>query len=332
MLSKTQEEINLKEFKDKVINDYRTVSLSREISIMGRRDVLSGKGKFGIFGDGKELPQVVLSHFFKNGDYRSGYYRDGTLLLAQGLLSPREIFSTVYGHADVTYERMSGGRQMAGHFLSEMISSSNEWVNQTNVKNHISDVSPLATQMSRLVGLGLASKIYRNNKIINSTKFSNNGNEIVWGSIGNASTSQGVFFEAVNACGVLQIPAVISVWDDGYGISVENKYHTTKESISKALSGFKLTKNQSGIEILEVKGWDYSSLMKTYSYAENIARNYHVPVIIHATELTQPLGHSTSGSHERYKSKERLDWEKSNDCNIKFKKWIIDNKICTEKN
>ena len=331
MLSKTQEEINLKEFKDKVINDYRTVSLSREISIMGRRDVLSGKGKFGIFGDGKELPQVVLSHFFKNGDYRSGYYRDGTLLLAQGLLSPREIFSTVYGHADVTYERMSGGRQMAGHFLSEMISSSNEWVNQTNVKNHISDVSPLATQMSRLVGLGLASKIYRNNKIINSTKFSNNGNEIVWGSIGNASTSQGVFFEAVNACGVLQIPAVISVWDDGYGISVENKYHTTKESISKALSGFKLTKNQSGIEILEVKGWDYSSLMKTYSYAENIARNYHVPVIIHATELTQPLGHSTSGSHERYKSKERLDWEKSNDCNIKFKKWIIDNKICTEK-
>ena len=331
MLSKTQEEINLKEFKEKVINDYRTVSLSREISIMGRRDVLSGKGKFGIFGDGKELPQVVISHFFKNGDYRSGYYRDGTLLLAQELLSPREIFATVYGHADVTYERMSGGRQMAGHFLSEMINSSKEWINQTNIKNHISDVSPLATQMSRLVGLGLASKIYRNNKIKNSSKFSNNGNEIVWGSIGNASTSQGVFFEAVNACGVLQIPAIISIWDDGYGISVENKYQTTKESISKVLSGFKLTKNESGIEILEVKGWDYASLMKTYSYAENIARNYHVPVIIHATELTQPLGHSSSGSHERYKSKERLDWEKSNDCNIKFKEWIIDNKICTEK-
>jgi len=331
MLSKTQEEINLKEFKEKVINDYRTVSLSREISVMGRRDVLSGKGKFGIFGDGKELPQVVLNHFFKNGDYRSGYYRDGTLLLAQGILSPREIFSTVYGHADVTYERMSGGRQMAGHFLSEMINSSKEWVNQTNIKNHISDVSPLATQMSRLVGLGLASKIYRNNQIKNSNKFSNNGNEIVWGSIGNASTSQGVFFEAINACGVLQIPTVISIWDDGYGISVDNKYHTTKESISEVLSGFKLTKNKSGIEILEVKGWDYSSLMKTYSYAENIARNYHVPVIIHATELTQPLGHSTSGSHERYKSKERLDWEKSNDCNVKFKDWIIDNKICTEK-
>ena len=331
MLSKTQEEINLKEFKEKVINDYRTVSLSREISVMGRRDVLSGKGKFGIFGDGKELPQVVLNHFFKNGDYRSGYYRDGTLLLAQGILSPREIFSTVYGHADVNYERMSGGRQMAGHFLSEMINSSKEWVNQTNIKNHISDVSPLATQMSRLVGLGLASKIYRNNQIKNSNKFSNNGNEIVWGSIGNASTSQGVFFEAINACGVLQIPTVISIWDDGYGISVDNKYHTTKESISEVLSGFKLTKNKSGIEILEVKGWDYSSLMKTYSYAENIARNYHVPVIIHATELTQPLGHSTSGSHERYKSKERLDWEKSNDCNVKFKDWIIDNKICTEK-
>jgi len=331
MLSKTQEEINLKEFKEKVINDYRTVTLSREISVMGRRDVLSGKGKFGIFGDGKELPQAVLSHFFKNGDYRSGYYRDGTLLLAQDLLSPREIFSTVYGHADVTYERMSGGRQMAGHFLSEMINNSKEWVNQTNIKNHISDVSPLATQMSRLVGLGLASKIYRNNKIKNSNKFSNNGNEIVWGTIGNASTSQGIFFESVNACGVLQIPTIISIWDDGYGISVENKYHTTKESISKVLSGFKLTKNQSGIEILEVKGWDYSSLMKTYSYAENIARNYHVPVIIHVTELTQPLGHSTSGSHERYKSKERLDWETSNDCNLKFKEWIIDNKICTVK-
>ena len=331
MLSKTQEEINLKEFKEKVINDYRIISLSREISVMGRRDVLSGKGKFGIFGDGKELPQVVLSHFFKNGDYRSGYYRDGTLLLAQELLSPREIFSTVYGHADVNYERMSGGRQMAGHFLSEMINSSKEWIDQTTMKNHISDVSPLATQMSRLVGLGLASKIYRNNKIRNSSKFSNNGNEIVWGSIGNASTSQGVFFEAVNACGVLQIPAIISIWDDGYGISVDNKYHTTKESISKVLSGFKLTKNETGIEILEVKGWDYSSLMKTYSYAENIARNYHVPVIIHATELTQPLGHSTSGSHERYKSKERLDWEKSNDCNEKFKEWIIENKICTEK-
>ena len=331
MLAKTQEQINLKEFKEKVINDYRTVSLSREISVMGRRDVLSGKGKFGIFGDGKELPQVVLSHFFKNGDYRSGYYRDGTLLLAQELLSPREIFSTVYGHADVTYERMSGGRQMAGHFLSEMINSSKEWINQTNIKNHISDVSPLATQMSRLVGLGLASKIYRYNKIKNSSKFSNNGNEIVWGSIGNASTSQGVFFESVNACGVLQIPAVISIWDDEYGISVDNKYHTTKESISKALNGFKLTKNQSGIEILKVKGWDYASLMKTYSYAENIARNYHVPVIIHVTELTQPLGHSTSGSHERYKSKERLDWEKSNDCNLKFKDWIIENKLCSQK-
>ncbi|MED5269458.1 MAG: thiamine pyrophosphate-dependent enzyme [Bacteroidota bacterium] len=331
MISKTQEEINLKEFKEKVINDYRTVTLSRGISVMGRRDVLSGKGKFGIFGDGKELPQVVLSHFFKNGDYRSGYYRDQTLLLSQELLSPREIFSTVYGHADVNYERMSGGRQMAGHFLTEMLNSNKEWIDQTSMKNHISDVSPTASQMSRLVGLGLASKIYRNNRIKNSSKFSNNGNEIVWGSIGNASTSQGVFFEAVNACGVMQIPAIISIWDDGYGISVDNKYHTTKESISKVLSGFKLTKNDSGIEILEVKGWDYSSLMKTYSYAENIARNYHVPVIIHATELTQPLGHSTSGSHERYKSKERLDWEKSNDCNLKFREWIIKNKICTEK-
>ena len=329
--SSTKEEISLKKFKEKVLEDYRTVSLSREISVQGRREVLQGKGKFGIFGDGKELPQIVMSHFFKNGDFRSGYYRDQTLLLSQDLLTGREIFSALYGHPDKVYERMSGGRQMSGHFLTHTIDENDNWIDQTKHKNHISDISPTASQMSRLVGLGLASKIYRDNTVNNSQKFSNNGNEIVWGTIGNASTSQGVFFEAVNACGVLQIPAVISIWDDDYGISVHNKDHTTKESISKALSGFKVTSESSGIEILEVKGWDYQSLIKTYSYAERIARDHHIPVIIHVTELTQPLGHSTSGSHERYKTEERLKWESDNDCNKKFEEWIINNKLSSKK-
>ena len=329
--SSIKEEISLKKFKEKVINDFRTVSLSRETSVQGRREVLLGKGKFGIFGDGKELPQVVMSHFFKDGDYRSGYYRDQTLLMSQNLLSAREIFSAVYGHPDKVFEKMSGGRQMAGHFLTNTIDENNNWIDQTSQKNHISDISPTASQMSRLVGLGLASKIYRNNKIIDSEKFSKNGNEVVWGTIGNASTSQGIFFEAINACGVLQIPTIISVWDDEYGISVHNKDHTTKESISKALAGFKISSDSSGIEILEVKGWDYQSLMKTYSYADKIARKHHIPVIVHVTELTQPLGHSTSGSHERYKSGDRLKWEAENDCNKKFEDWILKNKLCTKK-
>ena len=329
--SSTKEEISLKKFKEKVLDDFRTVSLSREISVQGRREVLQGKGKFGIFGDGKELPQIVMSHFFKNGDFRSGYYRDQTLLLSQDLLTGREIFSALYGHPDKVYERMSGGRQMSGHFLTHTVDENDNWIDQTKHKNHISDISPTASQMSRLVGLGLASKIYRDNTVSNSQKFSDNGNEIVWGTIGNASTSQGVFFEAVNACGVLQIPAVISIWDDDYGISVHNKDHTTKESISKALSGFKVTSESPGIEILEVKGWDYQSLIKTYSYAERIARDHHIPVIIHVTELTQPLGHSTSGSHERYKSEERLKWESDNDCNKKFEDWILNSKLSSKK-
>ena len=329
--SSTKEEISLKKFKEKVINDFRTISLSREISVQGRREVLLGKGKFGIFGDGKELPQIVMSHFFKEGDYRSGYYRDQTILISQDLLKAREIFAALYGHPDKVYERMSGGRQMSGHFLTNTIDENNNWIDQTKKKNHISDISPTASQMSRLVGLGLASKIYRNNRVNNSEKFSNNGNEIVWGTIGNASTSEGVFFEAVNACGVLQIPAIISIWDDDYGISVENKDHTTKESISKALAGFKVSSDSSGIEILEVKGWDYQSLIKTYSYAEKIARDHHIPVIVHVTELTQPLGHSTSGSHERYKTEERLKWESENDCNTKFEEWILNKKIASKK-
>ena len=323
--------ISYKDFKKEILNDYRNIVISREASLLGRKEVLSGKAKFGIFGDGKELPQIAMAKVFDKGDFRSGYYRDQTLLLSQNLLKAREIFSALYGHPDILYERMSGGRQMSGHFLTKTIDDKGNWVDQTKQKNHISDISPTASQMSRLVGLGLASKIYRNNKVHNSSNFSDNGNEIVWGTIGNASTSQGVFFEAVNACGVLQIPAVINIWDDEYGISVHNKYHTTKESISKVLSGFKISSKTNGLEIMEVKGWDYNALIKTYSYAEKLARSHHIPVIIHVTELTQPLGHSTSGSHERYKSDERLKWESDNDCNKKFEEWILKNNISSKK-
>ncbi len=318
------------EFKAQIIEDYRMIVLSRECSILGRREVLLGKGKFGIFGDGKELPQIVLNKFFKNGDFRSGYYRDQTLLLAQGHLNIDNIFSALYANTDEAFEPMSGGRQMGGHFVTRSIDNKGDFRDLLNQKNHSSDISPVAGQMPRLVGLAQASKLYRKLKIENSKKFSNNGNEIAWGTIGNASTSEGLFFESFNACGVLQIPVIISVWDDDYGISVHNKDQTTKESISEALSGFQRNDDQKGFEILTVKGWDYSGLIETYQYAEKLARINHIPVLIHVTELTQPLGHSSSGSHQRYKSKERLDWEKEFDCNLKMRKWIISNGICSE--
>ena len=318
------------EFKTQIIEDYRMIVLSRECSILGRREVLSGKGKFGIFGDGKELPQIVLNKFFKNGDFRSGYYRDQTLLLAQGHLNIDNIFSALYANTDEAFEPMSGGRQMGGHFVTRSIDNKGDFRDLLNQKNHSSDISPVAGQMPRLVGLAQASKLYRKLKIENSKKFSNNGNEIAWGTIGNASTSEGLFFESFNACGVLQIPVIISVWDDDYGISVHNKDQTTKESISEALSGFQRNDDQKGFEILTVKGWDYSGLIETYQYAEKLARINHIPVLIHVIELTQPLGHSSSGSHQRYKSKERLDWEKEFDCNLKMRKWIISNGICSE--
>ena len=303
--------INYLQYKKLVIEDYKTLVLSRECSIIGRREVFLGKGKFGIFGDGKELPQMALNHFFKDGDFRSGYYRDQTLLMAQGLLTPENFFSALYGHTDLKFEPMSGGRQMGGHFLSKSINKDGTWVDLMKQKNHSSDISPTASQMPRLVGLAQASKVYRKLKLKQSKKFSNNGNEIAWGTIGNASTSEGLFFEAINAAGVLQIPMVISVWDDEYGISVSNDLQTTKSSISEALSGFEKTSNKDGFEIIQVKGWDYSSLIKAYSKAEKRARIDHIPVIVHVIELTQPLGHSSSGSHERYKSDSRLEWEKN---------------------
>ena len=321
--------INFKTFKAQVLSDYQTIVLSRECSYLGRREVLSGKAKFGIFGDGKELPQVALNRFFEKGDFRSGYYRDQTLLLAQGHLNPSQIFAALYADLDIEREPMSGGRQMGGHFTTRSVSETGEWLSLVDQKNHSSDISPTAGQVPRMVGLAQASKIYRNQKIKDAEKFSKEGNEIVWGTIGNASTSEGLFFEAVNAAGVLQIPLVISVWDDGYGISVDNKEQTTKESISKALKGFQRNEQEAGLEILEVKGWDYPALIQTYEHASKLARKEHIPVLVHVTELTQPLGHSTSGSHERYKSQERLQWEKDFDCNVKMREWILSNSMAS---
>ena len=330
--SKLAEEIPLsyKDFKEQVLADYSLLSLSRECSILGRREVLTGKAKFGIFGDGKELPQLILSKFFKNGDFRSGYYRDQTILMDQGHLSPRELFSALYAHPDIDIEPMSGGRQMGGHFVTRSIEENGSWKNLTNQKNHSSDISPTAGQMPRLVGLAQASKVYRALNIKDSDKFSENGNEIAWGTIGNASTSEGLFLEAINAAGVMQIPMVISIWDDDYGISVHNDEQTTKGSISKALAGLQRNEEEQGFEILTVKGWDYTALIETYKYAEKLARNEHVPVLIHVEELTQPQGHSTSGSHQRYKSKERLEWEKQYDCNLKTREWILSNGFASE--
>ena len=322
--------ISFEAFKKRVLEDYRLAVLSRECSLLGRREVFSGKGKFGIFGDGKELPQLAMNHFFQNGDFRSGYYRDQTLLMAQGLLTVANIFSALYAHLDQSIEPMSGGRQMGGHFATPFRNDKGEWLDLVNLKNHSGDISPTGSQMPRLLGLAQASKVYREHKTQNSTKFSNEGNEIAWGTIGNASTSEGMFFETINAAGVLQVPMVISIWDDGYGISVSNKDQTTKESISEALQGFQRTDNEKGLEIIRVKGWDYLALIEAYEKAATLARTEHVPVMVHVTELTQPLGHSSSGSHERYKSKERLEWEKEYDCNLKMREWILKEGLAKE--
>ena len=323
-------EISFETFKKQVLDDYRIIVTSREASLLGRREVLSGKAKFGIFGDGKELPQIALAKVFQNGDFRSGYYRDQTFMMAIDELSVKQLFSGLYANTDINEEPMSAGRQMGAHFNTPLLNTDGSWKKLINLKNSSSDVSCTGSQMPRLLGLAQASKLYRNLDFKNSENFSINGNEIAWGTIGNASTSEGVFFEVLNAAGVHQVPMVISIWDDSYGISVENKDQTIKEDISEALSGFKRTSSKKGFEILTVNGWDYPNLINTYQKASDIARVEHVPVIVHVKELTQPLGHSSSGSHERYKTKERLEWEKINDCNVKMRQWIIDNSISND--
>ena len=329
--TENKQRLSFEDFKTEVLNDYKVAKVSRECSLLGRREVLTGKAKFGIFGDGKEVPQLAMAKSFKVGDFRSGYYRDQTFMMAIGELTAQQFFAALYAHTDINADPMSAGRQMGGHFATHSLHEDGTWKDLTKQYNSSSDISPTAAQMPRLLGLAQASKIYRTEKSVqHASKFSKNGNEIAWGTIGNASTSEGLFFETINAAGVLQVPILMSVWDDEYGISVHAKHQTTKESISEILKGFQRENDQEGYEIFVVNGWDYVQLIDIYNKAAKITREEHVPVLIHVKELTQPQGHSTSGSHERYKSKERLNWEKEHDCITKMRNWILDFELETE--
>ena len=328
---KTDKNLSFEDFKTEVLKDYTLAVTSRECSLLGRREVLTGKAKFGIFGDGKEIPQLAWAKAFKAGDWRSGYYRDQTFMMAIGELSIQQFFAGLYGDTNTDADPMSGGRQMGGHFATKSINEDGSWRNLAEQKNSSADISPTAGQMPRLLGLAQASKIFRQVKGLEKFKnFSDKGNEVAWGTIGNASTSEGLFWETINAAGVLQVPMVMSVWDDEYGISVHAKHQTTKENISEILKGFQRDKDAKGYEIIRVTGWDYAELVEAYQKAGKIAREEHVPVLVHVKELTQPQGHSTSGSHERYKSQDRLAWEREYDCNVQFKKWVLDNNFATE--
>lgn len=321
---------NLNLAKDEILNDYRIAYESRQASVMGRKEVFSGKAKFGIFGDGKEIAQLALAKVFKKGDWRSGYYRDQTIMLALGEVTLQQYFAQLYAHADLAHEPHTGGRLMNVHYATRSLNADGTWKPITQQYNSAADVSCTGSQMPRLVGLAWASKLYRNNPgLAHFTDFSVYGNEIAFGTIGNGSTSEGQFFEAINAAGVLQIPMIVSIWDDEYSISVTNDYQTTKGNIYKVLEGFKRNHNENGFELFQVDGYDYSGLVRTYQEAERICREQHVPVMIHVHKLTQPLGHSSSGSHERYKSKERLDWEQKFDCMRTTREWILLMEIAT---
>ncbi len=311
-----------------LLSDFRLACMSREASLIGRKEVFMGKAKFGIFGDGKELAQMAMAKVFRPGDFRSGYYRDQTFMLAIGELTLQQYFAQLYAHPDVTADPASAGRLMNGHFATRLLDAEGHFQNLSDRKNSSSDISPTAAQMPRLLGLAYASKLFRENQELHTlTQFSRRGNEVAFGTIGNASTSEGMFFETLNAAGVLQVPMLVSVWDDEYGISVPNKYQTTKGSISKILSGLQRNRKEKGFEIMTVCGWDYPALIETYQRAEQVCREEHVPVLIHVTEMTQPQGHSTSGSHERYKSRERLDWEKEFDCIRKLRELLLEQGI-----
>lgn len=320
--------------KEEVVNDLRIAIESRHASLIGRKEVFMGKAKFGIFGDGKEVAQLAMAKFFQEGDFRSGYYRDQTFMFAIDQLSIQEFYAQLYAHTDIKAEPSSGGRCMNSHFSTRSLNDDGTWKNLTNQKNSSADVSTTSGQMPRLLGLAYASKIYRNNPAFQNAqlgeKFTRNGNEVAFGTIGNASCAEGPFFESINAAGILQVPMVCSVWDDGYGISVPNKYQMTKNSVSEALKGFQRTDGSNGLEVFTVDGWDYPALVKTYKKAVDLARTKHVPALIHVVNVTQPQGHSTSGSHERYKSKERLEWELEYDCLKKMKEWAIEQAFITE--
>ena len=328
----TMQKLSFEEFKKTILNDYRVVNESREASLLGRREVLTGKAKFGIFGDGKEVAQIAMARVFMAGDFRSGYYRDQTFMFATDNLTLEQWFAGLYAHADVHADPTSAGRQMGGHYATRSLNPDGSWKDLTKIKNSSADISPTGGQMPRLLGLALASKFYRNNPNLEGQEFklfSNGGNEVAFGTIGDASTSEGMFWETINAAGVLQVPMVISVWDDGHGISVPKKYQTTKEDISEVLKGFQRDENKRGYEILKTKGWDFAHLCETYEKAAKIAREEHIPVLVHVDEMTQPQGHSTSGSHERYKSKERLQWESDFDPIKKMREWILNSAITT---
>ncbi|MFW6043760.1 MAG: alpha-ketoacid dehydrogenase subunit alpha/beta [Marinilabiliaceae bacterium] len=327
-----EESLKFDDFRKEVLEDYLLSHLSRQMSIIGRREVLTGKAKFGIFGDGKEVAQIAMAKQFKNGDWRSGYYRDQTFMLATGMLSPKQFFALLYGETRTHLNPDNGGRSMNNHFGTRLIDENGNWVTQTNRKNTASDISPTGGQMPRLTGLALASKLYRElPELKDLTEYSNNGNEVAFGTIGEASTSEGLFFETINAAGVLQIPMAISIWDDGYGISVPTELQTVKSSISEVLRGFEKEKGQqTGILIFDSPGWDYAALCQMYEEGINRSRKEHVPVIFHVKELTQPTGHSTSGSHERYKTRERLEWEKEYDCLAQMRRWILKTGLADE--
>lgn len=312
-----------------VLRDYSLACLSREVSIIGRREVLSGKAKFGIFGDGKELPQIAMAKAFQKGDWRSGYYRDQTFMAAIGALTWQQFFAQLYAHADVAHDPHSGGRQMNAHFSTHSLDEHGRWRDLTQIPNSSPDISPTGGQMARLVGLGYASRLYRElEELRQFAQFSRDGREVAFGTIGNASTAEGVFWEAINAIGVLKAPVVLAIWDDNYGISVTNKDQVTRQNLSELLKGFQRDAgSDEGFDIYTVKGWDYMALVETFQQAADTARSDHIPAIIHVTELTQPQGHSTSGSHERYKSPERLAWEEEYDCLRQMRQWIIDQRI-----
>jgi pyruvate/2-oxoglutarate/acetoin dehydrogenase E1 component/TPP-dependent pyruvate/acetoin dehydrogenase alpha subunit len=331
--SATEQEsvLSFDKFRNQVLGDYYIAVLSREISLLARREVLTGKAKFGIFGDGKEVAQVAMSRFFKPGDWRSGYYRDQTLLLALGVGTPKQYFAQLYADPIEGRDPFSRGRQMSSHYASRIVDENGEWLDLVHRKNVAADMAPTASQMPRSLGLAFASRVFRETPVLKQfSNLSDNGNEVCFCTIGDASTSEGHFWETINAAGVLQVPLVIFVWDDGYGISVPTDYQTTKGSISKALKGFEKEEGTNGFYIAEVKGWDYMGMVEAFEDGVTLARETHTPVLFHVQELTQPQGHSTSGSHERYKSEERLDWEREWDALKKLKEWILANALASE--
>jgi pyruvate/2-oxoglutarate/acetoin dehydrogenase E1 component/TPP-dependent pyruvate/acetoin dehydrogenase alpha subunit len=326
-----QEKLSFESFRNEVLRDYRICCESRETSLLGRREVLSGKAKFGIFGDGKEVAQVAVAKFFKPGDFRAGYYRDQTFMFASGLANPQQFFAQLYADPNVAHDPFSAGRQMNAHFATPFVDQDGNWLPLTESKNISSDIAPTAGQMVRALGLSFASKVFRNVEQLQTLKqLSNNGNEICFCTIGDASTSEGQFWETMNAAGVLQVPLAVFVWDDGYGISVPKKYQTTKSSISAALSGLQQESGSNGIDIYKLKGWDYAGMCEVLEQAIQKIRDTHTPALFHIEELTQPQGHSTSGSHERYKTPERLSWEKEWDGMAQMRKWLMENELASE--